>query len=74
MKIKSSTWHLYSWIMCCICPPFGILYFIRPNWWNKTEQIIFFGVVLLVGLSGLLKILGIIEVTDSKAGQNKKEK
>jgi hypothetical protein len=74
MKIKATTWRRYSLIACCVCPPFGILYLIWPKWWNEAEQITFFGIAFLVGLSGLLKITGIIEIAESKTNQGEKEK
>ena len=74
MKIRTSMWRLYGWIACCVCAPFGFLYLIRPNWWNKPEKITFWEVAFLVGLSGLLKIFGVIQVTDPKTGQSKNEK
>jgi len=74
MKITATTWRRYSFIAWCVCPPLGILYLVRPSWWNETERTIFFGIAFLVGLSGLLKIIGIIEITDSKMNQTNKEK
>ena len=55
MKIRFTIWIWYCRVISCLAIPFVIFDFWEPDWWSKTDSIIFLAAaIIFAGLPGAL--------------------